>query len=92
MAPFPRFYLNTIIWVFGLLGLQLVTVSLAGFALARLDFRGKDQIFFLFLTQLIGAGHRTYLAQLSDAGGAGLAGFLSGHDGALYRLGLRHPS
>jgi sn-glycerol 3-phosphate transport system permease protein len=26
---------------------------LAGFALARLDFRGKDQIFFLFLTQLM---------------------------------------
>ncbi len=53
VAPFPRFYLNTIIWVFGLLALQLVTVSLAGFALARLDFRGKDQIFFLFLTQLM---------------------------------------
>ena len=53
VAPFPRFYLNTVIWVFGLLALQLVTVSLAGFALARLDFRGKDQIFFLFLTQLM---------------------------------------
>ena len=53
VAPFPRFYVNTVIWVFGLLGLQLVTVSLAGFALARMDFRGKDQIFFLFLTQLM---------------------------------------
>ncbi len=53
VAPFPRFYLNTVIWVFGLLALQLVTVSLAGFALARLDFRGKDQVFFLFLTQLM---------------------------------------
>ena len=52
-APFPRFYLNTIIWVFGLLAIQLVTISLAGFALARLDFRGKDQVFFLFLTQLM---------------------------------------
>ncbi len=53
VAPFPRFYLNTIIWVFGLLAVQLVTISLAGFALARLDFRGKGQIFFLFLTQLM---------------------------------------
>lgn len=53
VAPFARFYLNTIIWVFGLLAIQLVTISLAGFALARLDFRGKDQIFFLFLTQLM---------------------------------------
>ncbi len=56
VAPFPRFYLNTIIWVFGLLAIQLVTVSLAGFALARMDFRGKDQIFFLFLTQLMVPG------------------------------------
>lgn len=56
VAPFPRFYVNTIIWVFGLLGIQLVTVSLAGFALARMDFRGKDQIFFLFLTQLMVPG------------------------------------
>ncbi len=53
VAPFARYYLNTIIWVFGLLAIQLVTISLAGFALARLDFRGKDQIFFLFLTQLM---------------------------------------
>lgn len=53
VAPFARFYLNTIIWVFGLLAIQLVTISLAGFALARMDFRGKDQIFFLFLTQLM---------------------------------------
>lgn len=56
VAPFPRFYLNTVIWVFGLLAIQLVTVSLAGFALARMDFRGKDQIFFLFLTQLMVPG------------------------------------
>ena len=51
-----RFYAiiwNTFIFVFGLLAIQLVTISLAGFALARMDFRGKDQIFFLFLTQLM---------------------------------------
>ena len=53
VAPFPRFYLNTIIFVFGLLAVQLVTISLAGFALARMEFRAKSQIFFLFLTQLM---------------------------------------
>lgn len=53
VAPFLRYYLNTFIFVFGLLAIQLVTISLAGFALARMDFRGKDQIFFLFLTQLM---------------------------------------
>ncbi len=53
VAPFSRYYLNTFIFVFGLLAIQLVTISLAGFALARMDFRGKNQIFFLFLTQLM---------------------------------------
>ena len=30
VAPFARYYLNTIIWVFGLLAIQLVTISLGG--------------------------------------------------------------
>ena len=53
VAPFPRLYLNTVIFVFGLLAVQIVAISLAGFALARMEFRGKNVIFFLFLTQLM---------------------------------------
>lgn len=53
VAPFPRLYLNTVIFVFGLLLVQIVTISLSGFALARLEFLGRDVIFFLFLTQLM---------------------------------------
>ncbi len=53
VAPFPRLYVNTVIFVFGLLFIQIVTISLSGFALARLEFLGRDVIFFLFLMQLM---------------------------------------
>lgn len=53
VAPFQQYYMNTVIFVFGLLFLQMITVSLAGFALARLEFWGKGVIFLIFLTQLM---------------------------------------
>ena len=53
VAPFPRLYVNTLVFVFGLLAVQVVTISLAGFALARMEFLGRNVIFFLFLAQLM---------------------------------------
>jgi sn-glycerol 3-phosphate transport system permease protein len=53
VAPFPRLYVNTVVFVFGLLFVQIITISLSGFALARLEFLGSSVIFFLFLTQLM---------------------------------------
>lgn len=52
-ANFLLYYFNTICVVAGVLGVQLVTVSLAGYAFARLDFRGRDLVFYLFLLQLM---------------------------------------
>jgi sn-glycerol 3-phosphate transport system permease protein len=52
-ADFLLYYFNTICVVAGVLGVQLVTVSLAGYAFARLDFRGRDLVFYLFLLQLM---------------------------------------
>jgi sn-glycerol 3-phosphate transport system permease protein len=46
-------YLNTLIVVAGTLGVQLATVSLAGYAFARLSFPGRDLVFYLFLLQLM---------------------------------------
>jgi sn-glycerol 3-phosphate transport system permease protein len=46
-------YLNTILVVGGILAVQLVTVSLAGYAFARLNFRFKEPLFYLFLLQLM---------------------------------------
>ncbi|HET8996689.1 MAG TPA: carbohydrate ABC transporter permease [Acetobacteraceae bacterium] len=50
---FPLWYLNTIIMCGGILLVQCVTVSLAGYAFARLNFRGKTTLFYLFLLQLM---------------------------------------
>ncbi|MUK87376.1 ABC transporter permease subunit [Ornithinibacillus sp. L9] len=52
-APFLRYYLNTFIIVFGVLIVQLFTITLAAYAFARLDFKGKNVLFILFLLQLM---------------------------------------
>jgi sn-glycerol 3-phosphate transport system permease protein len=52
-APFTSYYLNTIITSFGLLAIQLVTITMAAYAFARLQFPGRDFFFILFLTQLM---------------------------------------
>ncbi len=50
---FPLWYLNTILLCGGILAVQCVTVSLAGYAFARLRFRGRNTLFALFLLQLM---------------------------------------
>lgn len=52
-APFGRYYINTLITTFGLLGIQLFTVTFAAYAFGRLEFPGKNLWFILFLTQLM---------------------------------------
>ncbi|HWI60638.1 MAG TPA: carbohydrate ABC transporter permease [Symbiobacteriaceae bacterium] len=52
-APFGQYYLNTIILVTGVLGLQLITTTLAAYAFARMEFRGRDFLFLLFLLQMM---------------------------------------
>jgi sn-glycerol 3-phosphate transport system permease protein len=52
-ADFPLNYANTLMVVAGTLSVQLVTISLAGYAFARLQFPGRDLIFYLFLLQLM---------------------------------------
>lgn len=52
-GSFGLYYINTIIVVTGLLAVQCVTVSLAGYAFARLRFAGRDVLFYAFLLQLM---------------------------------------
>jgi sn-glycerol 3-phosphate transport system permease protein len=52
-GDFPVYYLNTAIVAFGILAVQIVTISLAGYAFARLSFPGRDVIFYVFLLQLM---------------------------------------
>ena len=53
IAPFGRYYINTILIVFGILAFQLVTICLAGYAFARFKFRGQNILFFLIILQLM---------------------------------------
>ena len=41
-GSFPLWYLNTFLMCGGILGVQLVTISMAGYAFARLAFPGRD--------------------------------------------------
>jgi sn-glycerol 3-phosphate transport system permease protein len=52
-APFLRLYYNTAVVVFGILSVQLVTITLAAYAFARMEFWGRDLLFRLFLLQLM---------------------------------------
>lgn len=52
-APFVRLYYNTAVVVFGILGAQLVTITLAAYAFARMEFPGRELLFRLFLLQLM---------------------------------------
>lgn len=52
-GSFPVWYLNTFLMCGGILVVQLVTISMAGYAFARLRFRGRDLLFAAFLLQLL---------------------------------------
>ncbi len=52
-APFGKYYGNTIIIVVGVLAVQFVLITLAGYAFSRIDFYGSKALFVLFLSQLM---------------------------------------
>lgn len=52
-APFASYYLNTFIIVFGILIVQLFTITLAAYAFARMNFIGKGTVFLLYLIQIM---------------------------------------
>jgi sn-glycerol 3-phosphate transport system permease protein len=52
-APFARYFLNTVILVVMIVGSQCVLCTLAAFAFARFNFRGRDLLFALVLVQLM---------------------------------------
>jgi sn-glycerol 3-phosphate transport system permease protein len=53
VAQWGRMYWVSILFVFGVLAVQLVTIILAGYAFATLRFRGKGILFGLILIQLM---------------------------------------
>jgi sn-glycerol 3-phosphate transport system permease protein len=52
-APFARYFVNTVLLVTMILAAQLVLVTLAAYAFARFEFRGRNVLFALVLVQLM---------------------------------------
>jgi len=77
-GDFGQWYLNTLLVVSGILLVQLVTVSLAGYAFARLSFRGRGTLFALFLVQLLLLPPVLLVPNLQTIVNAGLYGSLAG--------------
>lgn len=59
--PFARYYWNTIVVTFGLLSVQLVTITLAAYAFARMKFWGSNFLFMLLLAQLMITPQSTFI-------------------------------
>jgi sn-glycerol 3-phosphate transport system permease protein len=59
--PFWQYYWNTIVVAFGLLAIQVVTITLAAYAFARMEFWGRDVFFILLLVQLMIAPQSTVI-------------------------------
>lgn len=53
VAPWPGHYLNSVIFVAGTLAVQLVTITMSGYAFARMTFFGRDVLLFVILLQLM---------------------------------------
>ncbi|MDR1899881.1 MAG: carbohydrate ABC transporter permease [Treponema sp.] len=52
-APFGRYYANTVLMTAGILIVQFVSITMAGYAFARIDFYGSKVLFVLMLSQLM---------------------------------------
>ncbi|MGH7320412.1 MAG: carbohydrate ABC transporter permease [Candidatus Rokuibacteriota bacterium] len=59
--PFWRYYWNTVVVAFGILAVQLVTITLAAYAFGRMKFPGRDVLFMLLLVQLMIAPQSTVI-------------------------------
>ncbi len=53
VAPWLTHYANSLIFVIGTLVVQVVTITMAGYAFARMRFLGRDILLFLILLQLM---------------------------------------
>jgi sn-glycerol 3-phosphate transport system permease protein len=53
LAPFARYYANTLMQVGAIIGVQVITASLAAFAFARYRFRGDRVLFTIILLQMM---------------------------------------
>lgn len=61
-APFDLFFLNTVLTSAIIVAAQLVTCSLAAYAFAKMDFRGKKTLFMVFMASMMIPGEATIIS------------------------------
>ena len=71
-APFGRFYFNSLLVAVTVTLGQLVTCSLAAYAFARMEFRGRDVLFYVFLGTMMVPAHVTMIPSFMILHGLGL--------------------
>ena len=76
--PFARLYLNTIIFAGGVTVFSLLFDSMTGYALARLEFRGKNVVFVLIMILLMVPFQVTLIPLYDLLDSVGLAGTMPG--------------
>jgi len=77
-APWANYYINTIIVVGSVLIMQYITITMAGYAFARLDFYGKNVFFTLFLVHIMIAADVLILPNYKTISSMGLGDTLLG--------------
>lgn len=77
-ADWGQYYYNTIVMVAGVLLMQFITITMAGYAFARLDFYLKNVLFVLFLTQIMIAADVLILPNYKTIAAMGLNNTLIG--------------
>lgn len=60
-VPIGRGYINSLVVSISITLLQLVTSSLGAYAFSKIEFPGRDKIFFLYITTLIVPSHITMI-------------------------------
>lgn len=60
-APWPRYFVNTTIVSLAITAGEIITAVLAAYAFARMNFRGKNLIFTIFLATLMIPGEATLI-------------------------------
>lgn len=60
-VPVGRFFLNSVVVAVAVVAGQLLVISMAGYAFARLKFRGKEALFAAFLLSMMFAGPVTQI-------------------------------
>lgn len=61
LLPFGRFLLNSMLLAIVVPAISILLASMAGYAFARLDFKGRDVIFMLLLGVMMVPGHVTLI-------------------------------